>query len=287
MPSMLHEAIVTLFRNRPTMAAELLVGVLHVPVPSAGDVRVYEADLTQIVPTEYRADLVVVHGEGRDGVAVVLEVQLAPDPDKEFVWPLYQAALRARLRLPVCVLVVTDDDAVARWAATPVLVGPPASWFVPVVLGPAAVPWVTAQEAARAPELAVLSALAHGREAGGAQVALAAIAAAVRLDAERARLYHDLVMQHLGEAVRAELEALMATGKYEYQSEFARQYIAEGEAQGELKGKAEALLAVLAARGFPPTDEQRERILSCRDLATLDRWVWRAASAASVDEALG
>ena len=286
MPSMLHEAIVTLFRNRPTLAAELLVRV-GVPVPYAGEGRVHEADLTQIVPTEYRADLVVVHGEGMDGVAVVLEVQLAPDPDKPFVWPLYQAALRARLRLPVCVLVVTVDEAVAQWAATPVLMGPPRSWFVPVVLGPAIVPWVTEEEAARAPELAVLSTMAHGREAGGAVLALAAMGAVVRLDADRARLYHDLVMQYLGAAVRAELEALMATGKYEYQSEFARKYIAEGRTQGQLIAKAEAVMSVLAARGFQPTEEQRQRILACRDLETLDRWVWRAASAASVEDALG
>jgi hypothetical protein len=285
MPSVLHEAIVTLFRNRPTLAAELLVRV-GVPVPHADEARVQEADLTQIVPTEYRADLVVVHGEGVDGVAVVLEVQLAQDPDKTFVWPLYQAALRARLRCPVCVLIVTVDVAVARWAAAPVLLGPTGSWFVPAVLGPEAVPWVTPGEAAQAPELAVLSAVAHGREAGGAEPALAAIGAAVRLDADRAKLYHDFVLQHLGAVARAELEALMATGKYEYQSDFARKYIAEGTAQGELKGKAEALLAVLRARGFAVSDAQRERILASVDVAALDRWLWRAVTAASVDEAL-
>jgi hypothetical protein len=283
---MLHEAIVTLFRNRPTLAAELLVRV-GVPVPHAGEGCVHEADLTQLVPTEYRADLVVVHGEGMDGVAVVVEVQLAQDPDKPFVWPLYEAALRARLRRPVCVLVVTVDEAVARWAATPVLLGPSGSRFVPVVLGPAAVPWVTGDEAALAPELAVLSALAHGREPGAAPVALSAIGAALCLDGERAKLYHDLVMQHLGEALRAELEALMATGKYEYQSEFARKYIAQGEAQGEVRGKAEALIAVLAARGLTVSPGQRERIVACGDIATLDRWLWRAVTAATVDEALG
>ena len=283
MPSMLHEAIVTLFRNRPTLAAELLVRV-GVPVPYAGEGRVYEADLTQVVPTEYRADLVVVYGEGMDGVAVVLEVQLAADPDKPFAWPLYQAALRARLRVPVCVLVVAVDDAVARWAATAVLVGPPASWFVPVVLGPDAVPRIgDLDEAARAPELAVLSALAHGREAGGAQVALAAMAAAVHLDGDRAQLYHDLVMQHLGEAIRAELEALMATGKYEYQSEFARKYIAEGK----LEGKVESLLGVLRVRGLAVSEAQQQRILACREPEALDRWLWRAVTATSVEDALG
>jgi hypothetical protein len=155
---LLHEAIVLLFRNRPTLAAELLAQVLGVPVPPADVVRVQEADLTQIIPTEYRADLVVVHGAGPNGAAVVLEVQLERDQDKPYVWPLYQAALRARLRVPVCVLVVTTDEAVARWAATPIVTGQPGLGFVPVVLGPAAVPTVADADAAvRAPELALLS----------------------------------------------------------------------------------------------------------------------------------
>ena len=70
----------------------------------------------------------------------------------------FRSALRARLRVPVCVLVVTTDEAVARWAATPIVTGQPGPGFVPVVLGPAAVPTVVDDEAAaRAPELALLS----------------------------------------------------------------------------------------------------------------------------------
>ena len=192
MPSLLHEAIVTLFRNRPTLAAELLAQVLGVPVPHADVVRVQEADLTQIIPTEYRADLVVVHGAGPDGAAVVLEVQLERDKDKPFVWPLYQAALRARLRVPVCVLVVTTDEAVARWAATPIATGQPGLFFVPVVLGPAAVPTVADdEEAARAPELALLWVLAHGDDERCAAVAAAAIAAVELVDVERAWLWRE------------------------------------------------------------------------------------------------
>ena len=175
MPSLLHEAIVTLFRNRPTLAAELLAQVLGVPVPHADAVCVQEADLTQIIPTEYRADLVVVHGAGPDGAAVVLEVQLERDKDKPYVWPLYQAALRAKLRVPVCVLVVTVDEAVARWAARPVATGQPGVRFAPVGLVAAAQPWVTAEEVARAPELALLVVLAHPDEERSAALAWAAI----------------------------------------------------------------------------------------------------------------
>jgi len=56
-------------------------------------------------------------------LGIVVEVQLAPDKDKRFVWPVYATNLRARLKCPVCLLVITDDDRVARWAAKPIELG--------------------------------------------------------------------------------------------------------------------------------------------------------------------
>jgi hypothetical protein len=278
--------MVMLFRNRPTLAAELLEGALGVPVPHVDLARVQEADLTQLLPTELRADLVVVHGDGPDGAAVVLEVQLDRNPDKLHVWPLYQAALRAKLRQPACVLVVTDDAGVARWAATPVPTGQPGVCFAPAVLLVTTLPWVSAQEAARAPELALLLVLARPDDERSAAAAYAAIATVGRVDEERACLYHDLAVARLGAAGRAKLEALMKAGNFQPQSEFGKKWYAKGEAEGEARGKAEALLAVLTARGFALTDAQRARIADCRDLAALDRWLWRAVTAASVDDAL-
>jgi hypothetical protein len=66
---------------------------------------------------------------------------------------------------------------------------------------------------------------------------------------------------------------------YEYQSDFARQYVAEGEARGYARGRAESLLAVYVARGRALTDAQRTRVRDCTETATLDRWVRYAASA--------
>jgi hypothetical protein len=59
-----------------------------------------------------------------------------------------------------------------------------------------------------------------------------------------------------------------------------------GLAEGAATGKIAAILAVLAARGIAITAQDRTRIESCRDLATLDRWIMGAATAASVDEVL-
>jgi PD-(D/E)XK nuclease family transposase len=64
---------------------------------------------------------------------------------------------------------------------------------------------------------------------------------------------------------------------------------AEGETKGRAEGRAEAktaaILAVLAARGIAVSAEARARIEACTDLATLDRWIARAATAAP-DEAV-
>jgi hypothetical protein len=60
----------------------------------------------------------------------------------------------------------------------------------------------------------------------------------------------------------------------------------EGKAEGEAKGKADALLLFLRRRGLAITEEQQRKIVTCTDLATLDRWLDRAFSVLSVSELL-
>ena len=61
---------------------------------------------------------------------------------------------------------------------------------------------------------------------------------------------------------------------------------ARGEVKGEIRSKREALLTILAARELVFSDEQRARIEGCSEVARLDRWIVRAATAASVDQVL-
>ena len=83
----------------------------------------------------------------------------------------------------------------------------------PPVLGHAKIPVVVDRgDAARRPELAVLSAMAHGQSEQGAAIAAAVLPAIRDLDDERARFYGDLVLNSLNEAARRTLEA-MATGR--------------------------------------------------------------------------
>jgi hypothetical protein len=76
----------------------------------------------------------------------------------------------------------------------------------------------------------------------------------------------------------------MSIGKIEYKSDFARRYYGAGLSEGEARGKAEALLAVLRARGVALLARDRERILACQDAKTLDAWIERAALATRVTE---
>ena len=288
MPSQLHEALLLLFRNRPQLAPELLRDALHVELPRFTEARIESAELTDIQPAEYRADLVVLLYEGVPVLGIVVEVQLGADEDKWYSWPVYAAGLRARIRCPVCLLVVTPEEAVARWASRPIELGG-GNRFVPLVLGPSGVPEVTSEEVARAdPELAVLSAMAHGQDADvdkALRIAVAAMAASVGLDAERSTLYFDLVAASLGAAARKALQSMDLT-KYEYQSEFARRYIAQGEARGDAKGRAELVLKLMAIRFGPPTQEVVARVRAA-SVAELDVFAERVLTATSPNEVLG
>jgi hypothetical protein len=108
------------------------------------------------------------------------------------------------------------------------------------------------------------------------------------LDDERARFYGDLVYNALNTAARRALEAMMKG--YEYQSDFAKKYVAQGEALGEAKGEATArardVLTVLRVRGIAVPDAVRELILAQKDPARLEYWLEKAAIAASLAEVL-
>jgi hypothetical protein len=60
MPSMAHEILVDLFKNRPSLAVEILIEVLGISLPDYTEARIASADLTEIQPAEYRADIVVI-----------------------------------------------------------------------------------------------------------------------------------------------------------------------------------------------------------------------------------
>jgi hypothetical protein len=294
MPSMAHEILVDLFKNRPSLAAEILVEVLGVSLPPYTEARLASTDLTEIQPAEYRADVVVVLLDRDLPVRVIIvEVQLAVDPRKRLSWPAYVTVSRAIHGCLADLLVVAPDPVVAGWCAEPIEIGVPGFVLRPPVLRRTAVPVVTdLEEAARRPELGVLSAMAHGETEQGATIAAAVLPAIRELDDEKTRFYYDLVYNSLNDAARHALEAMMKG--YDYQSDFAKKYVAQGRAEGRSeglseglsKGRAEeaarALLTVLRVRGIAVPAAVRERILAQKDPERLERWLEKAAVASSL-----
>jgi hypothetical protein len=292
MPLQEHAVLVDLFRNAPNLAPDLLRAV-GLGEDGLGSASPRLLDSTFPVPTpDYHVDLAVACDDGAGGprLVILVEVQLAMDPPKLRSWPLYQAAAVARFKCDACVLVLAIDEKVAAWASVPVPLGPGGSVFRAVVVGPADVPRLAPEGAARqSPELALLSALCHGeREPELIGLAVASIAKLEEREAKQGRAYFDLLRYHLGEALDRALEAIMATSEHKYLSDFARKYYGEGEAMGQAKGLAEgartALLTVIAARGVPLNEDDRARIDACSDRRMLDAWLAHAVHASTAKE---
>jgi len=286
MPSMRHECLVDLFKNRPSLAAEILVEVLRIALPAYSEARVVSIDLTQTQPAEYRADIVVLLlNDGKPVRVIIVEVQLKKDDDKRYTWPAYLTVSRDQHRCQADLLVVAPDPVVAAWCAEPIELGVPGFVLHPPVLRPAAIPVVTdPAEAARRPELGVLSAMAHGDTEQGATIASAVLPAVQGLDDERARFYYDLVYNSLNDAARRALETMMKG--YEYQSDFAKKYVAQGRAEGRAEEATRAVLTALRVRGIAVPETTRERIVAEKDPERLERWLERAILAASLAEVL-
>jgi Domain of unknown function (DUF4351) len=165
--------------------------------------------------------------------------------------------------------------------------------FVPWGLGLSGVPEITDKERAVAdPELAVLSAMAHTHDPDmhkSVRIALMAHMVSHGLDADRSKLYCDLILHSLPEAARRALLEMDAS-TYQYQSEFARRYFgqgkAEGMAEGRNEGRVEIILELLAKR-FGALSTAIEAHVRDAGSAELDGVAERVLTAGTVEEALG
>jgi hypothetical protein len=287
MVSFPHEALLKLVHDRPGFVADLLTGVLGIPISGLAEVRLTESTLNQPAPVEAYADAAVLLVGGKPVLGVIVEAQLKTEARKQYTWPLYAVAARARHECPFMVLVITLDPQVARWARQAIDLGD-GNLFRPRVMGPDQIPKVMdADVARRDPQLAVLSTAAHGKgdPDTAVRIALAAIDAISALPEDQRRVYSDLIEASLSEAARKVL--MMLPQNQPFYSELGRRSYERGVGEGKAEGKAEALLKFLALRGLAISDVQRRRILECADAATIDGWLDRALSVASVDELLG
>jgi hypothetical protein len=68
--------------------------------------------------------------------------------------------------------------------------------------------------------------------------------------------------------------------------ELMEQGLQRGREEGLTRGRAEYILRTLTARGVHVDEAARQRILTCTDVATLDRWFDRALNATTLFEVL-
>ena len=83
MPTLEHNGLVDMFRENPPLAPHFLEILFHVDVPRYASVGVVESALDQLVPVEFRADLVLELRDeaGHVVLSIILEVQRDGAPD--------------------------------------------------------------------------------------------------------------------------------------------------------------------------------------------------------------
>lgn len=303
MSSFTHELLVMLFGNSPHMLRTFLGKRL---VSSATRIRFRRSDATVSQVPPLGCDLCIELFRGRATkpfLVLIIEVQLGRNRRKPFSWFAYQACQHYRTRAPALLVVVTNDRAVARWAAGPFRSGQ--TTLRPIVLGPDDIPAITSvEDAKRSIALAFVSGIVHGRDRTAVRIGLALAHALADSDDDGLGLYWDAFLASLSKAVRRELEMelrVLVSENWRPRSDWGKDLFAKGEAKGraegraegttvgeaigETKGTAKAILAVLEERGLPITPALRKRITVCNDLPLLERWLRRASTAASVEEA--
>src|SRR5580704_2891534 len=144
MPTLEHGSLVEMFRKNPDIAPHFIETLFGLHVPAYASIGVVESTLDQMIPVEFRADLVIElrSAAGALVLAIVLEVQRDDDDDKKYTWPVYVSVVRARKRCPTVVLVVAPDAEIASWAAQPIDLGLGLGTVRPLVIGASSVPEV-------------------------------------------------------------------------------------------------------------------------------------------------
>lgn len=288
MASFEHDILVELVLNQPLLARDLLRACAGVDVGSAS-VEIGSPDLSQVAPTEFRADAALVFrdSEHQASAAVVVEVQRSKDPDKRWTWPLYVAALRARCRCPVTLLVIVPDLAVAQWARQRIELGHPQLALTPIVASIDNIPRVVSEEEARrVPELAVLSSIVHAEEA----IVLATVAAVMQLPDDKAKLYYEAVMLNVPGLVRRNTEKTMSERGFQPQLEYGKKLYKQGIDDGERKGREQmlSLITTLLRERFSILDAAAEARLrdGTEDLSALVLAIGLAADKQAAQRAL-
>ena len=294
-PSPQHEALHRVFFVRRKLLSRMFPGV--------GELA--DDDIEEISP-DYNAapEVLVRHGDsalltelfvsGTGGrCVVVIEAQTSSDKHgTRFRWPYYAAFLFTKYRRPVVFAVVTNDAAIARSARVPIEIGPPQwPWMSarPTVFGPDTEPVITEVAVAeRDIDAAIFSALVHSRSEQINVILEALHVALSSVDPKTIAGLVDFIESGLGDtAARTKWRQLMKTSRFPYVSEVRAEAYEKGyeEACDERHAREAKLVEqVLDKRGITMMATDRERIISCRDEASIDAWLDRMITVTTIAE---
>ena len=284
MPNAPHQIVVTLLSEQPHLLGLLSERILGRALPAG--LALADSTLRLGDPDEVRPDLVL---EGAAGW-VLGEAQGQPDAEKAWRWPLAMAVKGNQLRRPGDLVVLTFSRAVAEWAETIAAHRGPMgteSALKPVVLlldGEV----VDGLLDEKHPELAFFAAWAmqerHGPEARA--TVLRALELSQRLPEPLQAPMRRAIYNVLSERMLAFLKETAMNIDQIPEGPAMRLFRLEAFAEGEAKGEAKALLAILANRGLQVSEGARARLLAITDLAVLDGFLQRVFSVNSTEELL-
>ena len=286
MPGIPHEVVLLAIRENPELLAEVLRRVVGTDM--SGPIEVVDSNVRFAASLETRPDL-VLRTPNATSRWIIIELQNRRDQSKCRSWPLAVSVLLQRDGMGD-VVVITASRSVATWAqraahhrgergtsldVTPVILLLSRD-RIEALLDP------------ERPELAIFAVWACCRGDGpeARRVATRAIALTAELPGPLREGQTRAIMAMLSQRLLAALKEIAMDADKVPETKASRAFRIffeqRGEARGKAQGKQEALLAVLAARGFSPSNEARASIAAVTDLAMLDRCIQAAVTAASV-----
>ena len=278
-----------LLREHPEWLRSLVAVVAQRTLPEA--LLPVDSAVRLVDPAEVRLDLVLAPADGASWVLV--EVQLEEDEAKARKWPLALAALWNDRRVHGDLIVITAQRSVAAWALSiGAMAGPLGTTLAvrPVVVQLTGDVAEALLDPAH-PEMAFFAAwTVHDRYGPEAQAiveratdlieTLADVALRQMLIRYILGMLHERLAKIIQEVSMDLHKIPVSPALQRLGEEFQALYGERIEARGEAK----ALLKFLAARQLPTDDARRTQVLACQDVALLDRWIARAATAHTLDE---
>ena len=308
MPSLRHEALIELVRQRPRLAVGLVQLVRAFPLPAEVTAALGSEDMSAVAPPtgdptarplKLTADGVVTVTDpmtGKPVLLVIVEPQGEAADEKEFSWPCYLANARLAGKCRAATLVVLCwDQAEADKCRLPIATGHSGFTLIPWVIDRRDTPDLDVADPYLVLCFAILGAVDLGTDAGTARVVQAISASGAKRPDHRTltRIMLGLASK-TSSAARQRMEEQLMT--FTFERDFIDDMVDEasgrarqqGHQQGIERGQAEAkaadILKVLDARGLKPAEAQAGMVSASTDLAQLDAWFDRALTATSADD---